>query len=63
MKSIRIMTLCLILGFITLGATKADEQGCTYGNCSAYAKSTGERCKNCRQKNSYYCWTHNNEQK
>lgn len=32
--------------------------GCTYGQCSATAKSTGERCRNCCQEGSSYCWSH-----
>jgi hypothetical protein len=31
---------------------------CQYGQCSATAKSTGVRCKNCCQKGSSTCWSH-----
>ncbi len=32
--------------------------GCTYGQCSATAKSTGEQCRNCCQQGSNFCWSH-----
>lgn len=31
---------------------------CQYGQCSATAKSTGVRCKNCCQQGSSTCWSH-----
>jgi len=31
---------------------------CQYGQCSATAKSTGQRCKNCNQRGSSTCWSH-----
>ena len=30
---------------------------CKYGQCS-FIKSNKEQCKNCNQKNKYYCYTH-----
>jgi hypothetical protein len=35
--------------------------GCNYGQCMATSKATGERCRNCAQKDSYYCWSHNHQ--
>lgn len=31
---------------------------CKYGQCSATAKSTKQRCKSCCQKGSAYCYSH-----
>jgi hypothetical protein len=37
--------------------TKASD--CRYGQCSATAKSTGQRCKHCVSKSGdLYCWQH-----
>ena len=33
---------------------------CQYGQCSKI-KSDGYQCKNCAQKDSYYCWSHRDE--
>jgi hypothetical protein len=33
---------------------------CTYGQCSAIAKSTGVQCRNCCQQGSNVCWSHRN---
>jgi hypothetical protein len=36
---------------------KAVNDDCQYGQCS-YIKRNNEQCKNCAQKDSYYCYTH-----
>jgi hypothetical protein len=43
---------------ITKLEQKDGVQGCTYGQCTATAKSTGERCRNCCQEGSSVCWSH-----
>lgn len=55
------------LAFLTLPAFNSsnekdnfnlDNRDCKYGQCSKI-KSDNIRCKNCAQKNSEYCWSHN----
>ena len=36
-----------------------DNGNCKYGQCSKI-KADNIRCKNCAQKGSEYCWSHNN---
>jgi hypothetical protein len=43
---------------ITISETNA-KNDCTYGQCSATAKSTGERCRHCVSNSTdIYCWQH-----
>lgn len=43
---------------ITISETNA-KNDCTYGQCSATAKSTGERCRHCvSNSGDIYCWEH-----
>lgn len=37
-----------------------DSRDCQYGRC-IMIKSDGNRCKNCRQDGSLYCWSHNHQ--
>lgn len=34
---------------------------CKYGQCSYFIQKTGKQCKNCAQKGSNYCWSHNHQ--
>jgi len=43
---------------IKISKTANVENGdCQYGQCSKI-KDNGYQCKNCAQKDSYYCWSH-----
>ena len=63
MKKKIIITLISLMGFVGTstfaGANQEpqDQASCQYGQCSAY-KDNGERCRNCCQQYSFYCWTH-----
>lgn len=36
-----------------------ESYGCTYGQCYATAKSTGNRCQHCvSNQGDFYCWQH-----
>jgi ubiquitin len=38
---------------------KAENKDCQYGQC-AKIKADGYQCRNCAQRDSYYCWSHRN---
>lgn len=64
MKKKIIITLISLMAFVgtsTYAGANSEPQDQTYcqnGQCYAY-KDNGDRCKNCCQQYSSYCWTHN----
>ncbi len=57
---IALISLMGLIGTSTFAGSNQDTQDqsyCQNGQCSAY-KDNGERCKNCCQQYSIYCWSH-----
>ncbi len=52
-----IMTLQSFKPIKNENKAKIEKDDCQYGQCAAI-KADGYQCKNCAQKNSYYCWSH-----
>ena len=52
-----IMTLQSFKSIKHENKAKIEKDDCQYGQCAAI-KADGYQCKNCAQKNSYYCWSH-----
>lgn len=49
-----------LTAFTVANSNKNEEaSACQYGGCYATNKK-GQRCGNCAQKGSSYCWSHNN---
>jgi hypothetical protein len=68
MKKLIVVGLIVTGGLLAFSFTNntkvnvdSENVDCNYGQCSATSKSTGERCRNCAQQGSYYCWSHNHQ--
>lgn len=56
------LSLLALPSFSSINSTKnskVENLECNHGQCSKI-KSNGQQCKNCSQKDSYYCWSHRN---
>ena len=56
---VAITTFALATGFTTRMAAPAFSY-CKHGQC-AFTKPNGGQCKNCAQKGSVYCYSHNHQ--
>ena len=67
MKKSILIGLILTGSLLTFSFTSKNEKettfensDCNYGQCSAF-KQNGQRCLNCCQQGSAYCWSHNHQ--